>query len=181
MSGGKREALPMEIRHQAKDLYMARWEIPNIANHLGVNENTIRTWQYKDNWVEKRDMANAAKISEGLSENKVDFVTTSQVILGGILKAAKRALGDDGSFKAKDIQMWTQTLATITKLSRLSLGLATSISEEHGKHITTEIPFSQTALGRLNVKHANDPFKVKEGIDDPIARTENSDPQPDSQ
>jgi hypothetical protein len=140
---------------------MANNRAEDVAHTLQINAGTVKSWASREGWTEQRNFNNADNVAEIIETKKIKLTQLSDLLLDNIIKAIKRDAGPDG-FKKADMGMYTNLLSQLDKLSRLSLGMPTSISEERGKKVNVTLPFDTNMLSDTKQVKMNDPFANKE-------------------
>lgn len=148
-------------RAKAYDLYMDHVPYAKIQETLGIPKGTLLTWVYKGEWSKKRQENDDITLKEALESKKALLNSIALEVMEGVLKAIKRDT-KDGGFKTKDVPVYLTALSSIEKLSRLSLGLATSISEERSKRAQFVMPMEH--LKQVQEVKIADPFAADEGV-----------------
>jgi hypothetical protein len=165
--GGHLTPIDPLIREQAYRMYMDHVSPASICAELGLKKTTLASWTSRGGWTKLRQEADDLVLADIIQSKKVQFSVLASLILEGATKAIKRDAGRDG-FKAKDVPTYLNALTSVEKLARLSLGQATSISEERGKRVNVTLPISNQDMSRLtNVKMTVDPFQQLEAPNTP--------------
>lgn len=147
-------------RAKAYDLYMDHVPYAKIEEAVGIPKGTLLTWVYKGEWSKKREENDELILKDALQSKKALLNSIALEVMEGVLKAIKRDT-KEGGFKTKDVPTYLQALSSIEKLSRLSLGLATSISEERSKRAQFVMPMEH--LKQVQEVKIRDPFAADEG------------------
>ncbi len=150
------------IRARARELYMANHSYVQIEAATKVPRGTIMTWASREGWSAARKQNQDDSLKDDLQSKKYLLSQLSLEILENCLKGVRKAGGPDG-FKPKDLATFLSTLGNVEKLSRLSLGLATSISEERSKRANFTLPLEH--LKSVQQVKVSDPFALTESKD----------------
>ena len=153
---GSRDPIPEAKRRQAFELYMRNKRMSDIAMATGIKKGTILSWMTRERWAEKRKEANALNIADVLETKKVLLNDITVEMLEGITATIKNAKDSKGAFKIKELPTFLSAVGNLEKLSRLALGMATSISEERSKRAQFSIPLEH--LKDANLVKVQDPF-----------------------
>lgn len=146
-------------RAKAFDLYMDHVPYKKIEEAIGIPKGTLLTWVYQGEWSKKREENDELILKDALESKKALLNSIALEVMEGVLKAIKRDTRE-GGFKTKDVPTYLQALSSIEKLSRLSLGLATSISEERSKRAQFILPTEH--LKQIQEIKIKDPFAAAE-------------------
>jgi len=147
-------------RKKAFDLYMANKRFDDIAKATGVKKGTLLSWAARENWSEERKKANAINVADVLETKKFLLNDITVELLEGISSSIKNAKDSKGGFNAKDFPRMLAAVGNLEKLARLSLGMATSISEERSKRATFTLPTEH--LKQVTQVQIQDPFQLTE-------------------
>jgi hypothetical protein len=158
------EAAPRDptVKSKAFELYMDHVPYRKIEETLNVPKGTLLSWVYNGEWAKKREENDELTLKDALESKKALLNNIALEVMEGVLKAIKRDT-KDGGFKTKDVPTYLAALSSIEKLSRLSLGLATSISEERSKRAQFVIPTEH--LKQIQDVKIKDPFAAEDAVE----------------
>ena len=147
------------LKTKAFEMYMNHVKYESISLELGVKKTTISSWATRERWAEARRKNEDSILKDDLETKKFLLSQLSKEILENCLKGVRKAGGIDG-FKPKELIQFMSALGSVEKLSRLSLGMATSISEERSKRANFTLPLEH--LKNVQQVKVADPFATKE-------------------
>ncbi len=156
--GGVTTPIDIKIREEAFRLYMDHYSYGDICKTLGIKKDTLGSWVKRHRWNDQREANDEIELQDTLSPRKALISSLAHKILTGCLKTVEKA-GKDG-FTTKDLPTYLSALSSIEKLSRLSRGLSTSISEERTKR--ANITMSLDHLKDVRQVRVQDPFAIEE-------------------
>lgn len=145
----------IEVRRQAFKLFMEHVPYRKICEATGVPMGTLLNWISRGSWADHKRENDEKMLKEALSAKTSMFNSLVLEILDGAMKAVKRDT-KSGGFSSKDLPNYLAALTSLEKLSRLSQGLATSISEERSKKARFVLPAEH--LKQISSVQIKDPF-----------------------
>lgn len=157
-TGGTTTPLPRETKEAAYRLYMDHWTYSQICKELSIKHNTLAAWVSRESWHDTRAANDEVMLHDTLKPRAALISDLAHRILTGCLAAVER--DSKKGFSAKELPTYLSALTSIEKLSRLSLGKATSISEERSKVAKFTLPLEQ--LKNVSQVKVQDPFTALE-------------------
>lgn len=145
--------MPEGMKEKAWALYLKHTSYDEICRQTGMKKGTLLSMVARHRWSEKRKENDAIILNEMFDGKKVKLEEVVDLILDGSIKAIQREAKE--GFKVKDLPVMLAALSSVEKLSRLTQGKATSISEERSKRAT--VNFTPLTSKQIPMK---DPFAV---------------------
>lgn len=161
-TGGVVQPIPIEVRENAFKLYMEHWTYPEICKELNIKKDTLGSWIKRYKWADQRNANDEEMLHDSLGPRKALISALAHKILTGCIKAVER--DSKNGFSAKELPTYLSALSSIEKLSRLSRGLSTSISEERSKRANFTLPLEHLK-NVSQVRIAQDPFTQQDRAD----------------
>lgn len=172
-----RKPHPIERRRQAFELFMDHTPYRKICEATGIPMGTLLNWITRGKWADHKRENDEKALKEALGTKASMFNSLVLEILDGAMKAVKRDT-KSGGFSSKDLPNYLSALTSLEKLSRLSQGLATSISEERSKKARFVLPAEH--LKHIGSVQINDPFATQDVKDGEVVEHVLADTKSDS-